>query len=461
MTIRRRVFTFFLLFLMVFGLVTCTNLGKQQPNSSAPTAKASGFRVWWQQGFYPEETEAIRQMVADWEKKSGMKADLTFYSDKDIVRETNNALKAGTPPDLLFNPMIDLTLIPKLAWENKLADVTDVIAPLKNQFDPAALQAVFYQNSQTKQRSYYAVPIAQQTNNIHYWRDMVTDAGFDPNAIPQDWQGFWSLWQKSQTALRQKGMKEIYGIGLPESPVANDTFSLFEQFLDAYNVKLVDPSGKLTIDGPAVRSGIAAALKEYAGFYREGYVPPQATDWANPDNNVTFLSRTTIMTSNPSLSIPGSQKEDEATYYQKMGSLEWPRQPDGQPVTNLAGFKQAIIFAGSPNQQAAKDLLSYIIRPANLGAHLKQSQGRYFPVMPELLKDPFWNDPKDPHISVAVKQFKRTRPFYQVFNPAYTEVQASNVWGKALKSIAKEGVSPEQAADRAIEDIKQIFSKWQ
>ena len=446
---RKLVINLLLIFLLSFGIVTCNHNPSSTTSSSGQ--QDSRFRVWWQQGFYPEEAEAIRRLVATWEKENNIEVELTLYSDKDIGRATDNAIATGNTPDLLFNPSIDLSLIPRLAWDNRLADVSDVIEPLKNLFDPSALETVNYQNNETNKRGYYAVPIALQASHIHYWQDLL----LNNSEIPRSWDAFWQFWNRGK-----KGQTDIYALGLPMSAAAGDTFFLFEQFLEAYNVKLVNENGQLLADEPSVREGIIAALKDYTNFYKKGDVPPNAVDWSNADNNVVFLSRQTLMTPNPSLSIPGSQRKNKDTYFNKMATVEWPDKPNGDRMTYLAGVKQVIIFEASPNQDAAKSLLSFLIKPENLGSYLQDSQGRFFPVMPQLLAEPFWNDPEDPHISVAAKQFQRIRPFPQSFNPAYTQVQAENIWGKAIFSILKQGKSPERAADRAIADIKQIFSQW-
>lgn len=453
---KKPVISLLLVFSLSFGIVTCShNLNSTTDSSFQQDGK---FRVWWQQGFYPEEAEAIQRLVTEWERENGIEVELTLYSDKDMRRATDNAIATGNTPDLLFNPSIDLSLIPLLAWDNKLADVSDIISPVKEQFFPSVLATVNYQNNQINKRSYYAVPIGQQTANIHYWQYLISADNLNQTTIPKSWESFWQFWSTARNNLPDKNRKTIYPLGLPMS-ASGDTFFIFEQFLAAYNVQIVDENGQLLIEDSQVRQGIVKALEKYTSFYQNGDVPPNAVNWANPDNNVTFLSRQTLMTINSSLSIPGSQRQDQDTYSNKLASIEWPRKPDGSPMTYLAGVKQVIIFESSPNQEAAKSLLSYLIKPENLGFYLEKSQGRYFPVMPQLLESEFWNDPADPHISVVAKQFQQTRPFPQSFNPAYTQVQEENIWGKAISSILKQGKSPEQAADRAIADIKTIFSQ--
>ena len=82
--------------------------------------------------------------------------------------------------------------------------------------------------------------------------------------------------------------------------------------------------------------------------------------------------------------------------------------------------------------------------------------------MPQLWQDPFWSNSKDPHISVASKQFTehQTRLFENSINPAYSQVNSDKIWGEAIKQILIEGLSPTEATDIAIKRIKEIFSQW-
>ena len=191
--------------------------------------------------------------------------------------------------------------------------------------------------------------------------------------------------------------------------------------------------------------------------------PTETVNWLDSDNNISFLNRNTLMTPNPSLSIPASQRDDDALYLEQIATHEFPNEPDGEPISYLVAIKQALIFAEGQNPQAAKDFLAYLIQPERLGIYVKGSLGRWFPVMPELLEDDFWRDSKDPHVSVAVRQFRQrpTRPFYQALSPAYSQVQAENIWGQAITAVITTDVSPETAVDQAIEDIQRIFAEWE
>lgn len=457
-----------LLLLVSLGLVACsTTVLQLKGKDSSPTtentvAEKNTLKIWWDKGYYPEEDAALKNFLNDWEKKSGIKVKLNLYNQDELIKITEISLNTGNLPDVLFGYSTDLAVSPTLAWQGKLADVSETIEPVKNLYIPSALAAVNLYNNVEKKRSFYAVPIKQNSIHIFYRRDLLEAAGLSDKDIPNDWEGFWDFWKQAQDKLRQQGNQNIYGIGLPLSSSASDTYFIFEQILEAYNIKIVDEKGELLLDKPQVREGIIKALTWYADFYKQGYVPPSALNWQDPDNNINLLNRVVLMTPNPSLSIPASQKQDKEVYYNQIVTREFPLTPDGKQLRYLVSIKQAIVPASSKNQQIAQDFLSYLIQPHNLGKYVQGSAGRWFPVMEPLLQESFWQDKKDPHLSIASQQFtqRETRPLYSVINPAYTKVQQRNVWGKALKSIAGENVSPEAAADEAIKEIKQIFAEW-
>lgn len=439
------------------GLVGC-----QSPplETEAPSLQDNTIDVWWSEGYYPEETQAIRQSVQAWQDQTGLDVNLTFFSEKDLVQQVKNAVQSGEIPDIIYGYSIELLILPKLAWQGKLADTSSIIEPLKNSYYPEALNSVNYFNNSRGKRSYYAVPISQQAIHIHYWQDLLEESGSNGGQIPQQWSSFWDFWQIAQANLNKKGISNIYAIGLPMSVAATDTFVIFEQFLEAYNVNLIDKNGNLRFNDPQVRQGIIQALTAYTNPYLENNVPPNSTKWSDPDNNINFLSSLTLMTANGTLSIPGSQRGDDVNYFQRMRTIPWPNKPDGVPMRYVTFVKQVAIFEEASQREEAKELVAFLAEPKNLEAYLEGSQGRFFPVMPELAGSNFWTNKEDPHISVALKQFTNTRSAYVVLNPAYSEVLSQNVWAEAIYNIATKKLTVEKATDQAIEKIETIFSDW-
>ena len=456
-----RKYIFILLFSIALVLTNCTSQ-TIEPMSKEPIGDRP-LTIWWNQGYFAQENQSIENIVTDWQQKSSIPVKLEIISEDDIDKLTIAALKAGNPPDLVFSMRTDSALTERWAWEGKLADVSDVLEPLENLYSTTALESVYQYNNEAKKYAYYAVPFKQSSVHLHYWRDLLAEAGFTKADIPQDWDAFWVFWQQVQQNLQVLG-KQVYGLALPMGTEAtNDTFYGFEQFLEAYNVKLLDREGQLQLDNPRVRQGLIDVLNWVTNFYQNGYVPPNSINWRGSDNNIEFLNKNAVLVENTTMSIPASQKNDADIYYNQMETIEFPRKPDGTKITSLVAIKQLILFAESKHQQAAKNFLSYLIQPKNLKTYFHSAAGRWYPVMPVLWQDPFWRDRADPHVFVAAKQLRdsQTRPLSRTIDPAYSEVHRENIWGQAMKRIIVDRLSPEAAADEAIAKIKQIFSQWE
>ncbi|MDY7005205.1 MAG: ABC transporter substrate-binding protein [Cyanobacteriota bacterium] len=450
-----------ILFLVSLLIVTCAKQPSKLEPQKASLVEATPLTIWWSRGYYPEQDEALQKVVTDWEEKTNNKVELVFFSGDDILQAGIDAFAGGKAPDIFFSDRAEYTLIPQWAWEGKLLDVSDLIKPVKNLYNNTAVKSVYLYNNIESKYSNYAVPITQQSVHIHYWHDLISEAGLGEK-IPKKWDEFWQFWQKAQNVLRQKGQNNIYALGLPMSIYGTDTNVIFEQILEANNIQIVDKQSKLQVDKPAVRQKIIEILDWYTSFYKNGYVPPTAVNWLNSDNNTNFLNRDSLMTINLSMSIPGSQQEDEEIYFDRMKTIEFPNNPNEADPKYLVSVKQIVIFTSSTHPELAKEFLSYLIQPDNLKAYIKGFKGRYFPIMPQLWKDPVWSDAKDPHISVASQQFTegKTRLFQNSINLAYSQIYSENIWGKAMRKVLIQGLSPTKATDIAINRIKKIFSQW-
>lgn len=450
--------------------------GLSQPmmGAASSTDSENVVQIWWSQGFLPEENEVISNIVSDWEMESGYEANLVLLPDSAIIQDIENAIEEERDPDIFFSFAADTNLIPQLAWKGELADVSDVIQIHQDEYFETALQSVFYQNQMTRTRSYYAVPFGQNTIHLHYWKNYLEDAGLTSESIPKQWDAFWQFWQTAQDRLRAVGNTSVYGLGLCLSNLGTDTFWPFEQFLEAYNVEVVDENGQLQLDRDEARAGIAAVIGQFANFYTEGYVPRAATTWTDSGNNSSFLEGQVLMTANSTLSVPYTQRQPDnpynqmstELYFDKIQTLPWPQKPDGGSVRTVLSIKQLALIDHSElsevRTQAAKSFLEYFSRDEVVDQYLQTAtKGRIFPVISELFSEPFWNNPDDPHSSVALAQYQgETRPSYQVFTPAYSQVLQDNVWADAILRVIEDNITPEQAADEAIAQIQSIFAEW-
>jgi ABC-type glycerol-3-phosphate transport system substrate-binding protein len=52
-------------------------------------------------------------------------------------------------------------------------------------------------------------------------------------------------------------------------------------------------------------------------------------------------------------------------------------------------------------------------------------------------------------------------PFYYVYNPGISEVDAEHVWSVGMFDIINQGMTPAQAVDKAFKRAGEIFAKYQ
>jgi multiple sugar transport system substrate-binding protein len=426
--------------------------------------------VWWTKGFYKQEDEALDEVVKRFEAKSGVKVELSRYAPQDIIPKTVSAIDAGTVPDVAYGDVYDFQVTGKWAFDGRLEDVSDLINPIKDKFLPAALATTFLYNDKTKKKAYYAWPVKQQTMHIQYWADMLGEAGFKESDIPTTWKEYWTFWcDKVQAGHRQKTGKRTYAIGNPMGVDSSDSFYSFLTFMDAHNVKLVDDNGKLLVDNPKVKQGLVAAMKDFTDIYTRGCTPPSSTNWKDPDNNVAFHNKTTILTHNATISIAAKWLDDSTNaalteeqrvqakknYGELIRTAAFPKKPDGSNMVYRAAVKTGVIFTNAPNKKRAKEFVTFFLQEQNLQPYVEGSLGRWYPVQKESTKSAFWQS--DTHRRTVHNQFAAgTVPFEFTKNYKFTILNNENVWAKAMNRVASEKVPVDKAVDEMIARIKAV-----
>ena len=438
-----------------------TNLITTDIDRVEPASEEKILKLWWDKGYNPEEDEALEKLVNNWEQQTGNQVQVNFYTLDARSEKPQRYLQSGSVPDIFMSFKAESTLNPSLAWQDRLIDVSDIVKPIKDIYDPDALATSYYYNNVAKKSSYYAVPIHRAALHLHYWKDLVEKTGRTTADIPQDWDGFWQFWLDVGQDLKTKHQQDIYPIGLPMSVEAGDTYQAFEHILEAYDVELLDSNGNLQVDNPQVRQGIIDCLDWYTQYYLQGYTPKDAVDWNNAANNRQFLNREILTTTNATLSIPAALRNDPQAYREQLGIVELPNKTSGEPMRHIFLVEQAVIFKDAEHPQLAKDFLRYITQPKVINQFLKES-GRHSPAHTTAYQDPYWTNPQDPHTSEVTKTLTKSqiRPIYPNNAPAYSIVLKENIWGQCLENIVLNGTTPEQATDEAIARIKQIFEEW-
>jgi multiple sugar transport system substrate-binding protein len=430
-------------------------------NAAATTAS-----VWWVQGFVPEEDASFRAVVEAYEKASGNKIDHSLIPFAPLMQKIVSALTSGDVPEVMNHDIADQAVVPQNAWNDKLVDLTDVVETQRAHFHPTAVLASQYYNNVTKKRSIYYVPVKTAVLPFHIWNSLVEMAGYKVSDAPKTWDAFWDFFKPMQKVLRDKGRRGVYALGLqPTTTGPADGNNTFHHFMIANGGNgIVTPDGKPHLDDPQVKEAVIKALTYITTAYKEGYVPPGALSWNDADDNNAFHAKQMVMdldgTISTEVALLSQNKKEE---YNDIVTMGLPLDNAGNKMPAEIGVSGAFIPKGAKNVEVAKEFLKYLIQPKVVNEYLKNGLGRWLPPMPELAKsDPFWLDPADPHRVAYTTEglLEPTVPNYPVFNPGYAEANAQQIWGVAAADVIREGMTPQAAAEKALNRIGQILAKY-
>jgi multiple sugar transport system substrate-binding protein len=181
-------------------------------------ARAADLVVWWEEGYYAQEDEAVRETVGAFEQGSGKQVELVLYEQTELPDKIETALQAHQPPDFAFGMRLS-NYTSEWALNDRLVDLTDTVGFFSDLFDPDALAWYVIRNEKTGEKALYALPIGRTTNHVHVWKSLLNQAGFTLEDIPKEWEAFWSFWcDEVQPPVRKAtGRDDIWGAGLPMS----------------------------------------------------------------------------------------------------------------------------------------------------------------------------------------------------------------------------------------------------
>jgi len=425
-------------------------------NAAATTAE-----VWWPQGFVPEEDMSFKKIVADYEKASGNTIDLGIMPFAPQRQKIVSAVTSGVVPDVINNNPGEIIAL--YAWEDKLVDVSDVVETQREEFTETALLNVNCYNNAEKKRSFYGVPLTMDVLPNHIWQPLVEKAGYKMEDIPKTWDAFYDFFKEVQKKLRAQGVRNVYGLGLNVTTNGVDPNNVFNYFLIAYGGQgIVTKDGKLHLDDPKVKEAAIKALTYPATAYKEGFVPPGAINWNDADDNNALHAKQIVMDLDGTISseVAVIHKEQD---YRDLVTMGLALSNDGKPVPSQAGSFSGLIPKGAKNITVAKDFLKFLVQPKVCNEYLQTGLARRVPAMPSIVKgDPWWLDPTDPHRVAYVNQalLGPTVPQFWVYNPAYAQVQNEHVFPNGWAEIAKDGVAPQAAAEKAFKRVEEIFAKY-
>ena len=388
-----------------------------------------------------------------------------------MIPKTVAALDSGNVPDVAYSDTYDVQAQGKWAFEGKLEDLSDILAPMKSAFAPNTLETALLYNDQTKKKAYYGFPLKQQTMHVQIWSDMLETGRLQGQRHPDQMGGLLVVLVRQGAAGLPQGHRHARlwhrpadGRGIRPTRSSRSTPS-WTPTMSSWSTTTA--SSWSTI--PRCGEGLIGALKDYTDTYIKGCTPPSSTTWKDPDNNVAFHNKTIVMTHNFTISIAAKWFEDsqnpaltpeqraagKKAYEETIITAAFPNKPDGSPIKYRSDVKTGVIFTAAKNKAQAKEFVKFLLQEENLQPYVEGALGRWFPVTIAGQKSPFWQ--ADHHRKAVYAQFTGgTLPFDFVKNYKFTILNNENVWAKAMNRVVSEKVPVDKAVDELIARIKQV-----
>ena len=429
-------------------------------------AAATTATVWWAQGFAQQEDVALKKLVADYQKASGNKIDLSIIPFAPLRQKFISAITSGVVPDVVtpaFAPYLA-----EQAWADKLEDVSDILEPHKSAMVEAALVSVNCYNNATKKRSYYGLPTGGALTPFHIWGNLVEKAGYKVSDIPNRWDAFLEFFKPMQKKLQAQGMRHTYSYGFVIGTVGIDPINTQNHFTVAYGGRdMVTPDGRLNSKDPLVRDASARAMDKLAAIYREGYNPTSSLNWNDADDNNSFHSKLCIVDFDGTLSTEIAMVLSMPDELKNVVTHALPLDNEGKVIPGFFGIGFAVIPKGAQNLTVARDFARYFMRPEVNNAWMKGGFGRAVTIYKDqAMNDPWWtkSGPPEvlPHMLPMIEQgFKRpTLPEWHFYTPAWADVENEHVFQLGLVEVAKGQTTVKDALDKAFARAEAIFAKY-
>jgi len=122
------------------------------------SARSADLVVWWSEGYTNQEDEAVREVIAAFEEKTGKQVELVLHPEPELPDTVVAAVEAGKPPDFVFSAL-GIQDDVQWAYDGRLVDLTDAVGYFADQFDPYALDLVTLLDGTTGRRGLYLLPV--------------------------------------------------------------------------------------------------------------------------------------------------------------------------------------------------------------------------------------------------------------------------------------------------------------
>lgn len=416
------------------------------------------LEVWLSVTFAESFNEAIREMVLEWSKKTGVEVNLILLPDKIFNEKLINAIETRITPDI--------TLVTEfgdaLAYEaGLLVPLDDLVERLgREDFWPQALEVMYLPDPATGEMHIWALPIIMEPFYWHIRTDLLKAAGIEIPEYPT-WEWLINAAYKVNRPPHRYGLGIGFGVGW-DTPTT--LYFLVALYGGGFVTEISPTGADIFNTEPTWR--LFADLKKW---WKDKLIPPDAIAWADIDNNLAFMEGRVMCIFNPTTVLATMVRTNHILL-------------PGTGVVNIPPVIEAkesiLVFRSTPEREAlAKDLLYYILsdkerlrveicdKAAMYGMPIFKSQGE---IMSEKIRaregvyQYALHDLVEPIRRGEFYMWCNTVPFpYGKAHPAWEAITGAHTeWNRFMTKLLLEDADPKVVAAEMAAWMNSILAKW-
>lgn len=328
----------------------------------------------------------------------------------------------------------------QLAAPGYIADLSDRFPESeRNKFLPGPIE------SNTYDGTIYGVPWFTDAGLLYYRRDLLEEAGLDPESPPQTWE---ELKQQAVDVAEATGTQNgfVFQGANYEGCVVNGV-----EYIGSHGGSILDPndSSKVTIDSPEAIAG----LTTMASMVADGASPQAVANFTETESQEAFLQGNAVFIRIwPYLYGLLGDPETSTIRPEQVGVAPLPAGEGGESVAGLGGWN-FYLNANSQNQDAAYEFVRFASAPEQ--QKFRALEGGFLPTLQALYEDQEILDavPVIQQAGAGVLESTVPRPI----SPYYSDMSLR--LAEQFNGVVKGDTPPEEAARTLQDQLTQIIEQ--
>jgi multiple sugar transport system substrate-binding protein len=331
-------------------------------SATAGASKPSGSVRFWVMNNGPDPVADTEEIVAPFEKESGIDVDVQLVGWDVQLDRIRNAAVSGKGPDVT---QAGTTQVPFFAALGGFEDLSGRVGDIGG--DSAYAPGVWQTTQVTGRDGDYAVPWFTEARSIYYRKDLLKKAGIDPETAFTDWDALHATLKK----LKDSGAvdnKKTYAFGSPGKQAFDLVHHVMPFVWDAGGAELNEDASESTIDTPEAQEGVEFV----ANLVPEGLFDPTALEKDGQQVEDSFKGgRLAVWIGGPWVLATIPRKDDDVwapVARKNVGVAPMPAGPSGEAYTFVGG-SNLMMFKSSENKDAAWELIKFLSQDATQTAY--------------------------------------------------------------------------------------------